>query len=224
MMNEHSDHVLDLSEIQGPELALEASSMPDGITHSGTPLALGIFSVLTLLCGLVWVPVSHMATGQPGQTWSLILEELMDAVGALGESHQESPAPLAEAPAADAASLGGDPFSQAALSPLKGAYCMDHMPGGNNARAASAFNQLVWSKLNKELQDIVEERLEVCMPFEKVNSEVVSAGGCAKSQCGVNDVNFYINQQGLVGVQYHVNGECQQASESGFAQTQLLCR
>lgn len=223
MMNEQPAPVLDLTERPGPILSLEVSTLPDGIKDSGTPLALGIFSVLTLMCGLVLMPISKMGTGDPGETWSRILDELIAGFQGLPEMPEPVLPSVATAPDAEPAA-GGDPFTNPQLSPLKGAYCMDYMPGGANPKAAAAFNQLVWSKLNKELQDIVDERLEVCMPFEKVNAEVVTAGGCAKSQCGVNDVNFYINQQGLIGVQYHVNGECQQASETGFAQTQLLCR
>ena len=224
MMNEQPSPVLDLTERVGPALALESSTLPDGIKDSGTPLATGIFSLLAVMCGLVLVPVSKMGTGHPGETWSRLLEDLVAGASGLSDQVEVSLPSTAAAPQASDESAGADPFANPLLSPLRGAYCMDYMPGGSKPRAVAAFDQLVWSKLNKELQDIVDERLEVCMPFEKVNAEVVTAGGCAKSQCGVNDVNFYINQQGLIGVQYHVNGECQQASENGFAQTQLLCR
>ncbi|MEY4283629.1 MAG: hypothetical protein RL111_304 [Pseudomonadota bacterium] len=220
-MNEVVSPTLDLHEAVGPALTLEPSDLGRMMLASGTPMALGMFCTLAVLSMAVLVPISKMATGNPEHTWARIFGEVMQGVGDAADNIELPVA--AQAPEAPDAA-GSDPFAVATLSPLKGTYCMDYMPGGTNPRAVQAFGQLVWNKLNKELQEIADERLEVCTPFERVNDEVVSAGGCAKSQCGTNDVNFYLNQQGLTAVDYRVNGECRYAAEDGFTQIQLMCR
>ena len=222
-MNEAVSPILDLHEPIGPSLSLPPSDLAHVMTGSGTPMALGMLCTTAALSASLLVPISRMATGNPEDTWARIFGEVMQGVDEAADAVDLPMAADAPDGAAEAGP-GGDPFTVAALSPLKGTYCMDYMPGGTNPRAIKAFDQLVWSKLNKELQEIADDRLEVCSPFERVTDQVVSAGGCAKSQCGSNDVNFYINREGLVGVDYRINGECRTANEDGFTQTQLLCR
>jgi hypothetical protein len=54
------------------------------------------------------------------------------------------------------------------LALLNGVNCSAYFAGDKPSDASSAFDEHIWSKLSKELQDQAVQRLDVCSPFEMV--------------------------------------------------------
>lgn len=222
-MNESTSPELNLQEPQGPALVLDAAPPQARLSDSGTALAVGMLATIALLAALLLVPLSReadseaMADASPTLSWLDALRRLLPG------QDDDDDTDEASAPASSPAP-GADPFAAPLLSALKGQYCKSYLPGTDATAARQVFADLLWDKLDESVQTLMLERLDVCTPFEAVSGDVISAGGCRKSQCGRNDASFYINTQGKVAVDYRVDGVCNQATEDGFTQTGLLCQ
>ncbi|MFM6986518.1 MAG: hypothetical protein ACKOXQ_07835 [Hydrogenophaga sp.] len=221
--------VLPLTEAPGPTLTVDAAGLGSRAAPQPPHVVSVVFVALAALALLVLVPISRMdADALP------VWERLGSLAGVLpgagdqeeGDDEPDEPAAPAQAPAAaDApARASAGVWSEPALQALEGKYCFDFMPGGADAAAREAFARLLWNKLNDNLRRTAQERLDVCAPFEAVSADVVRAGGCRKSECGSNDVSFFISRTGHAAMAYNVDGQCDHAAEEGFTQTALLCR
>lgn len=226
-MTELNSPTLSLQEPQGPHLEVDLAPSAELLKDSGTPVAVGVLLLIAVLASLVLVPMSRQgAEAEVAQTadapgWMQALSRLW------GSKAEEAPAQAAgEAapPAAAAATASADPFALPALAPLKGQYCFNYMPYGDKPAAKQAFADLLWDKLDGQVQTVIEDRLDVCQPFAALGEDLIRAGGCRKSDCGNNDAAFFINTQGKVAVEYRIDGVCKQATEEGFTQTEALCR
>jgi hypothetical protein len=188
------------------------------------------------LAALALVPLSRQSEGPTaiGAGLASVLPELIQQIMAdvghkddMSESRAEGRKPALGLEPTEVAKnqqpSASDPFAVQALAHLKGQYCFNYMPGGDNPKARQAFSELLWDKLEPGVRSLLEERLDVCFPFEAVDEAVIKAGGCRKSECGVNDAHFYINTDGKVAVDYRIDGQCKQAKEEGFTKAQLLC-
>jgi hypothetical protein len=109
------------------------------------------------------------------------------------------------------------------LALLNGVNCPAYFAGDKPSDASSAFDEHIWSKLSKELQDQAVQRLDVCSPFEMIEQDLIAAQGCAQHECGTNDVRFYLSADNKAAIEMHVDGQCTQSVESGFRHTNLLC-
>jgi hypothetical protein len=198
----------------GPVLTLDAG-VQGMHTHSPNGLVVSMAVALAALTLAVLLPLSQMnqfATDAPAWYETLIAE----VKALLGQE---------EMPAVVEAAVADEVIDATAVSfePIIGAYCFNYMPNGDNAAAKTFFDEMLWSKLGADWQQKALDRLDVCMPFELQTPEVVSAGGCAKSLCGVEDVKFYINTEGKAAIDMNVNGTCTHVAEEGFTQMHLLC-
>lgn len=236
-MNEMSSPVLDLHERSGPVLHVDASPSRESLGDSGTSLVVGVMSTLAILAASVLVPLSRQALDLDSSHRSafsgltdLVQQALStakdggdgtvngvpaEAAGSSAKPTQEAPAPVPSA---------GDPFFSPRLAPLKGQRCFNFMPDGDNSAAREAFAELLWNKLEPDVRALLEERLDVCSPFESVAEGVIKAGGCRKSECGENDAHFFIDADGRGAIEYRVDGECRHAAEDGFTKVALLCK
>jgi hypothetical protein len=235
-MQKDASPTLNLQEVPGPVLEFDNASSADTLARSGTPVAIGVTCTIALMAALVLVPLSRQSEGPTaiGAGLASVLPEFIQQILA-DEGHKEA---MAESRAESSKSASGpeptvvsktqqpsasDPFEVQALAHLKGQRCFNYMPGGDNLKARQAFSELLWEKLEPGVRSLLEERLDVCSPFEAVDEEVIKAGGCRKSECGENDAHFYINTDGKVAIDYRIDGQCKQAKEEGFTQTQFLC-
>jgi hypothetical protein len=235
-MKEESPPTLNLQEVPGPVLKVDHASATETLVRSGTPVAIGVTCTIALLAALVLVPLSRQSEGPTaiGAGLASILPEFIQKIladegqkEAMSESRAEASKPaLGLEPTEVAKSQqpsASDPFAVQALAPLKGQRCFNYMPGGDNPKARQAFSELLWDKLDPGVRSLLEERLDVCSPFEAVDETAIKAGGCRKSECGENDAHFYINTDGKVAIDFRIDGQCKQAKEEGFTQAQLLC-
>jgi hypothetical protein len=241
-----SGRLLDLGPRKGPSLpqvapplgpALNVSAQVRGPTLSSNQAVgaqLPTLSVLpyvlaaVLLSALLLVPLLYLSSWRSGEgadapPWYLSLIEIARQHIAGGHEMEEevqaqTAEPQGEAPATD---LPRDLASQ--IASLVGKSCHNFLEDGDDPAAKYAFEQLIWSRLNKEWQDSAAERLDVCTPFKWQTPQVLSAMACAKGACGSDDVKFYVSRDGKVGIDVTANGSCTQASEEGFAPTELLC-
>ncbi len=209
---------LTLGEKAGPALTLEPE--PTGALHhaSSTWFAMALFGLIGLAASALLIPLSQ---GHIQSPWSQELrlslpafwgsDEASEASGQMTNQTAES---TPQVPASDVAELMGK---------LKGKYCFNYMPTGDDPGARDAFSKLYWNKLNTELTQLTQDRLDVCSPFAYQTPEVLVGGGCQKSNCGTNDVTFYINRRGKIAMDYRVEGECRYAAEDDFTQVSLLC-
>jgi hypothetical protein len=209
---------LSLGEKVGPPLKLPPEQVGAHGGASPTWVAVALFALIGLAFSALLIPLSQ---GHLKSPWSdelrLILPESWGSDAASQSGVQEisqAAVPTPEITAAEVALLMGA---------LKGKYCFNYMPYGDDAVAKDAFLKLYWSKLDEELVKLTEDRLEVCSQFAYKTPEVLVSGGCQKSNCGTNDVTFYINRQGNIAMDYRVEGECRYAAEDGFTQVSLLC-
>ena len=198
----------------GPVLTLDAG-VQGAHAHTSNGLVVSMAVALAALTLALLMPLSQMNQfDTDGTAW---YEALIAEVKALfGQDELTS---VVEAAKAEEV-MDKSAFS---FEPIMGAYCYNYMPDGDNAAAKTFFDEMLWSKLGAEWQQKALERLDVCIPFTLQIPEVASAGGCAKSLCGVEDVTFYINTAGRVAVDMNVNGNCTHVAEEGFTQVHLLC-
>jgi hypothetical protein len=226
-----------LGEKVGPTLNLEPG--PTGILRgaSSTWVATAVFGLIGLAASAFMIPLGQgqlqspwsegLRLGLPGLWGSDEASEAIaqkpnqadestsdEASGASAEKANQADKSTPEVPASEVSELMGK---------LKGKYCFNYMPTGDDQDAREAFSKLYWNKLNVELSQLAEDRLDVCTQFAYQTPEVLVGGGCQKSNCGTNDVTFYINRQGKIAMDYRVEGECSYAAEDGFTQINLLC-
>jgi hypothetical protein len=203
----------------GPSLKLIPE--PTEIPRDASPtwLAIALFGLIGLAALTFLIPLSQ---GRFQSPWS---EELRLGIHGLWDSNdgpedrdtseiQQAAASTQEITDSDVSAL---------MEKLKGKYCFNYMPAGDDPAARAAFLKIYWSKLNVELTQLTEARLDVCSPFAYRTPDVMVGGGCQKSNCGTNDVGFYINRQGKIAMDYRIEGECRYANEDGFTQISLLC-
>jgi hypothetical protein len=207
-----------LGEKVGPTLKLEPAPTGPLRDASSTWAATALFGLIGLAASAFMIPLSQ---GQVQSPWS---EELLLSLPGLWGSDEASEASTQKTNQADQ-STPEVPASEVAdlMGKLKGKYCFNYMPTGDDPGAREAFSKLYWNKLNEELTQLTKDRLDVCSPFAYQTPEVLVGGGCQKSNCGTNDVTFYINRQGKIAMDYRVEGECSHAAEDGFTQVSLLC-
>ena len=181
-----------------------------------------VFIFLGCLVSLVTVPLSQ------GSQWArLPIDQLIEEIAQLTppwadpeEASEESP--LAAVELAETAEDPATP-NTLPLVLLKGVNCSAYFPGDKPSDASSAFDEHIWSKLPKELQDQAVQRLDVCSPFEMIKENLISAQGCTQHECGTNDVRFYLSADNKAAIEITVDGQCTQSAESGFRHTELLC-
>jgi len=212
------------AQVRGPTLSSNQSVGAQLPTLSVLPYVLAA----VLLSALLLVPLLYLSSWRSGEgadapPWYLSLIEIARQHIAGGHEMEEevqaqTAEPQEEAPAID---LPRDLASQ--IAALAGKSCHNFLEDGDDPAAKYAFEQLIWSRLNKEWQDSATERLDVCTPFKWQTPQVLSVMACAKGACGSDDVKFYISRDGKVGIDVTANGSCTQASEEGFAPTELLC-
>lgn len=209
---------LSLDEKVGPTLQLTAEPTGTLRNASSTWVATALFGLIGLAASAFLIPLSQ---GQFQSPWTA---ELRSSLPALWGADEEPEASVQEA-TQTSESTPEVPASEVAelMGKLKGKYCFNYMPTGDDPGARDAFAKLYWNKLNAELTQLTEDRLDVCSPFAYQTPEVLVGGGCQKSNCGSNDVTFYINRQGKIAMDYRVEGECRYAAEDGFTQVSLLC-
>jgi hypothetical protein len=220
---------LTLQEITGPTLRLDPPAAHADAQSNNVAFACTIFVILALLSGLLLVSLSrqqaHYSGYEDQDTGDTI--SIFETIKQLFENHDQTQytpsAPDPEPAPAPAPVAVADPFDTPLLASLKGKYCFNFLPSGNDAQAKSVFNRIFWSKLSPELTQMIGERTDVCTPFEAKTEDVIEADGCQKSNCSVNDVRFFINTDGKAALDYTVNGECKSDHEDGFTQTELLC-
>lgn len=207
-----------LGEKVGPTLKLEPESTGRLRSASSTWVVSALFGLIGLAAAAFLIPLSQ---GQFQSPWS---EEIRLSLPGLWGSDegpearvQESTQTAESTPEVPALNV------EVLMGKLKGKYCFNYMPTGDDPGARDAFAKLFWNKLNAELTQLTEDRLDVCSPFAYQTPEVMAGGGCEKSNCGTNDVTFYINRQGKIAMDYRVDGECRHAAEDGFTQVSLLC-
>jgi hypothetical protein len=224
------DHpTLDLSEQPGPVLKIDGSDLGSLAPHEAPWLAATLFAAIGAL-SIAAIVATKPDTQQSVGLLDLLREAVHRIVGERDDGAEESdPARAArDAQSAAAQASTAQPasgiFANSEIAPLRGKYCTDYMPDGTDPAARQAFTNLVWGKLDQQLQSIIVSRLEVCTPFEALSEEVASAGGCQKSSCGIDDATFYIDKSGKAAVEYRVKGRCESASENGFSEPGLLCR
>jgi len=214
----HTPPTLSLGEKVGPTLNLEPEPTESLRSVSSTWIVSALFGLIGLTAAGFLIPLSQ---GQFQAPWS---EELRLSLPALWGSDTELEASVQKTnQAAEPAQEMSASEVVKLMEKLNGKYCFNYMPSGDDAVARDAFSKLYWNKLNAELTQLTEDRLDVCSPFAYQTPEVMVGGGCQKSNCGINDVTFYINHQGKIAMDYRVEGECRQASEDGFTQVNLLC-
>lgn len=198
----------------GPELPLN-TALTNSTTHTSNGLVVSIAMVLGVLVLAVLLPYSQLQ--HPEDTGSAWYSSWVDEVKAL-LGQQELPTAVDTSEA--------DEVMEAAapnLTPLIGTYCFNYLPMGDNPAAKAVFDEVLWSKLGEDWRQKSLDRLDVCMPFEWQTAEVLSAGGCAKSMCGIEDVKFYIDLFGHAAVDVFSNGNCTHVAEEGFVGANLLC-
>jgi hypothetical protein len=235
-MREEASPTLNLQEVPGPVLKFDHASATETLARSGTPVAIGVTCTIALLAALVLVPLSRQSEGPTaiGATLASILPEFIQQIlsdeaqqDARSESRGDASKPALMPEPSEVGKTqppsASDPFEVQALAHLKGQRCFNYMPDGDNPKARQAFSELLWDKLEPGVRSLLEERLDVCSPFEAVDEVVIKAGGCRKSECGENDAHFYINTDGKVAIDYRIDGQCKQAKEEGFTQVQFLC-
>ncbi len=199
----------------GPVLTLDAG-LRDIPANSSNGLVVTMACVLGALSLAVLLPLSQMNqfdTDEPAWYETLIWQ----VKSLLGQ--EELPAAVVEAAVADEVKDA----SVVSFQPIMGTYCFNFMSSGDNLAAKTFFDDMLWSKLGADWQQKALDRLDVCMPFEMQTPEVGSAGGCAKSLCGVEDVKFYINTAGKAAIDMNIQGNCTYLAEEGFKQVHLLC-
>ena len=207
-----------MDEKVGPTLKLEPETTVTLRSASSTWVATALFGLIGFAASAFMIPLSQ---GQFQSPWS---EELRLSLPAFWGSHDLSEASAQKTNEADESTPEVTASEVAELlGKLKGKYCFNYMPTGDDPGAREAFSKLYWNKLNVELTQLTEDRLDVCSPFAYQTPEVLVGGGCQKSNCGTNDVTFYINRQGRIAMDYRVEGECRHAAEDGFTQVSLLC-
>ncbi len=214
-----SPPTLFLGETVGPtlELPLEPAGALQGA--GSTWVAILLFGLIGFTASAFLIPLSQ---GHLALPWS---EELRSSIPGLWESDPAGNERVAQAPTEPTEDASPPSMAEVALQleKLNGKYCFNYMPSGDDPKARDAFSKLYWSKLNTELAQVTQDRLDVCFPFAYRTPDVLVGGGCQKSNCGVNDVSFYIQRSGKIAMDYRVDGECRHASEEGFAHTSLLC-
>ncbi len=207
-----------LGEKVGPTLKLEPEPTDSLRSVSSTWVVSALFGLIGLAAAGFLIPLSQ---GQFESPWSeemrLSLPGLWGSNAELEGRVQETSQAAESTPEVAASDVG------MLMGKLKGKYCFNYMPTGDDPGAREAFSKLYWNKLNEELTQLTKDRLDVCSPFAYQTPEVLVGGGCQKSNCGTNDVTFYINRQGKIAMDYRVEGECQHAAEDGFTQVNLLC-
>lgn len=217
---------LDLASVtRGPSLILGQQFVGPALTldaglrvipaHSSNGLVVSMACVLAALSLAVLLPLSQMNqfdTDEPAWYETLI-------------GHVKSLLGQEELPAVVEAAVVDEVKDASAVSfqPIMGTYCFNFMPSGDNLAAKTFFDEMLWSKLGADWQQKALDRLDVCMPFEMQTPEVGSAGGCAKSLCGMEDVKFYINTAGKAAIDMNIQGNCTHLAEEGFTQVHLLC-
>lgn len=231
-----------LGEKVGPTLKLESGPAETLRGASSTWFATAVFGLIGLAASAFMIPLSQ---GQLQSPWS---EELRlslpgmwgsdEVTGASPQTPNQEDEHTRELPGSDGGpGASAQKLNQAdestpkvlasevseLMDKLEGKYCFNYMPTGDDPDAREAFSKLYWNKLNVELTNLTEDRLDVCTQFAYQTSEVLVGGGCQKSNCGTNDVTFYINRKGKIAMDYRVEGECSHAAEDGFTQISLLC-
>ena len=212
---------LNLSEYAGPTLEVgQASPVPEPSEHAQWAVMF-----VFIFLALVIIPVLGAFGPVPGEPSAArqYLHQLLERAGTATQGQEQDRS--SEVAASGTVEVPAtDPFDHPALAPLKGKYCWDYMPGGTDPQAVATFQALVWNKLGRDVQTIAAERLMVCTPFEALNEQVMAAGGCKKSGCGVNDVTFYVDTAGRAALQVRADGKCQYSVEEGFSTGQSFCR
>ncbi len=198
----------------GPELQLNAA-LTNSTTHASNGLVVTIAALLAVLVLAVLLPYSQMQ--QPQDTGPAWYSSLVDEVRAL-LGQQELPTEVDTTEVDDVVDA-----AVPNLIPLMGTYCFNYLPMGDNPAAKAVFDEVLWSKLGEDWRQKSLDRLDVCMPFEWQTAEVLSAGGCAKSLCGIEEVKFYIDLFGRAAVDVYSNGSCTHVAEEGFVGVNLLC-
>jgi len=222
---------LNLGKVNGPALSLQAVSAAPVLRISLTEPSSGpyfsnfipalVFIVLGCLASLITVPLSQ------GSQWArLPMDQLIEGIAQLtspllNQEEDSSSAPLASVELEETAEVPTQSMTPLAL--LNGVNCPAYFAGDKPSDASSAFDEHIWSKLSKELQDQAVQRLDVCSPFEMVEQDLIAAQGCAQHECGTNDVRFYLSADNKAAIEMHVDGQCTQSAESGFRHTNLLC-
>ena len=205
---------------RGPVLELEPLAV-SASDSSSNAFAVSAFVVAGVLALAVVLPLSRMNVQlyDDEPAW---YEGLISQVMALfGQDEPVVEVEAQEPEVVENTAVSDDVVTQ--LQSLKGMYCFNFMPGGDQAAAVSTFDTLVWSKLSADWQSKALERVDVCMPFEWATPDVMSSGGCAKSMCGTEDVHFYINTQGKAALDMNIGGRCSYITEDGFTQLSVLC-
>lgn len=205
----------------GPSLKISYEIASSGLHFSNVIPAL-VFIFLGCLVSAVTVPLSQ------GSQWArLPVDQFFEQIAQfrqpwINQEEASEERPLAAAELAEAA----EPDAAQNISPLvllKGVNCSAYFPGDKPSVASSAFDEHIWGKLSKELQDQAVQRLDVCTPFEVIKQDLIVAQGCAQHECGTNDVRFYLSADNKAAIEINVNGQCTQSAESGFMHTELLC-
>lgn len=207
---------------QGPQLTLEPMAVSSA-DPSSNAFAITSFVVAGVLALAVILPMSRMnaiADDDEAAWYQGLMSQVMALFGQEEPAIEVDTADEAEAAENEGAS---NVDVMAHLQSLKGMYCFNFMPGGDQAAAVAAFDALIWSKLSPDWQSKALERLDVCMPFELASPDVMTSGGCAKSMCGTEDVHFYVNNQGKAAVDMNIAGRCSYITEEGFTQLSVLC-
>ena len=221
-----------LDQTKAPSLVLNAvHSSPalrlsqDGLVSKGDmshAIPALVFVCLGSLVSIVTLPLSQ------GSQWARIpVEQLVGDISALTPPWSEPAEELATESTADPVEV--ETFSKEPTQTptpfelLTGVSCPAYFPGEQASVLSSAFDEHIWGKLSEQLQAQATERLEVCGPFELVQSDLIVSQGCVENECGTNDVQFFLTADNKAAIELYINGQCTSSSEPDFRYKNLLC-
>jgi len=222
---------LNFDKVKAPTLTLQAASAapalqislkdPNSEASFSNVIPTLVFIFFGCLVSFITVPLSQ------GSQWAkLPVDQWIAAMAQLtppwiNPEEEAASAPLASEALEETAEAPTQQIAPLAL--LNGVNCSAYFPGDKPSDASSAFDEHIWSKLSKDLQDQAVQRLDVCSPFELIKKDLIAAQGCAQHECGTNDVRFYLSADNKAAIEINVDGQCTQSAESGFRHTELLC-